>query len=181
MPRLRTVGLVLVRQMPGSANGVMFITIEDETGIANLLIWPKLFEQQRRIIIEAGMPAVAGRIQRQPPPLSRLLRLKRVGFGRWLRTARSRLRWRPLAVFAFGEAALFQRLQRKGHCPIVDIPACGSDALGDVGGGKSAMLVEDLRDRRAVGLARLGRLACPRLAPELWPGLLFCLRPWFLL
>ena len=45
---LETAGLVLVRQKPGSAKGVMFITIEDETGIANLVIWPKLFEKQRR-------------------------------------------------------------------------------------------------------------------------------------
>jgi error-prone DNA polymerase len=38
---LTTAGLVLVRQKPGSANGVMFITIEDETGVANLVIWPR--------------------------------------------------------------------------------------------------------------------------------------------
>ncbi|VFU17718.1 error-prone DNA polymerase [Methylocella tundrae] len=62
---VQTAGLVLVRQMPGSAKGVMFITIEDETGIANLVIWPKLFEQQRRIILSAGMLAVAGRVQRE--------------------------------------------------------------------------------------------------------------------
>jgi error-prone DNA polymerase len=62
---LRTAGLVLVRQMPGSAKGVMFITIEDETGIANLVIWPKVFEKQRRIILSARMMAVKGRIQRE--------------------------------------------------------------------------------------------------------------------
>ena len=62
---VQTAVLVLVRQMPGSAKGVMFITIEDETGIANLVIWPKLFEQQRRIILSAGMLAVAGRVQRE--------------------------------------------------------------------------------------------------------------------
>ncbi|MGH6839130.1 MAG: error-prone DNA polymerase [Methylocella sp.] len=62
---LRTAGLVLVRQMPGSAKGVMFITIEDETGIANLVIWPKLYEKQRRIILSARMMAVDGRIQRE--------------------------------------------------------------------------------------------------------------------
>ncbi len=60
-----TAGLVLVRQMPGSANGVMFITIEDESGIANLVIWPTVFEKQRRIILSAGMMAVYGRIQRE--------------------------------------------------------------------------------------------------------------------
>jgi error-prone DNA polymerase len=62
---LETAGLVLVRQRPGSAKGVMFITIEDETGIANLVIWPSLYEKQRRIILSAGMIAVHGRIQRE--------------------------------------------------------------------------------------------------------------------
>lgn len=62
---LETAGLVLVRQKPGSAKGVMFITIEDETGIANLVIWPKLYERQRRIILSAGMMAVHGRVQRE--------------------------------------------------------------------------------------------------------------------
>ena len=62
---LQTAGLVLVRQRPGSAKGVMFITIEDETGIANLVIWPTLYEKQRRIILSASMMAVDGRIQRE--------------------------------------------------------------------------------------------------------------------
>ena len=62
---LQTAGLVLVRQMPGSAKGVVFITIEDETGIANLVIWPKVFEKQRRVILSARMMAVHGRIQRE--------------------------------------------------------------------------------------------------------------------
>ena len=62
---LTTAGLVLVRQMPGSAKGVMFVTIEDETGIANLIVWPSLFEQQRRVILAARMLAVQGRIQRE--------------------------------------------------------------------------------------------------------------------
>jgi error-prone DNA polymerase len=58
-------GIVLVRQKPGSAKGVMFITIEDETGIANLVIWPLLYEKQRRIVHSAGMMAVYGRTQRE--------------------------------------------------------------------------------------------------------------------
>ena len=49
---------MLVRQKPGSAKGVMFITIEDETGVANLVIWPSLYERQRRIILAAGMIAI---------------------------------------------------------------------------------------------------------------------------
>jgi error-prone DNA polymerase len=62
--QLRTAGLVLVRQRPGSAKGVMFITIEDETGIANLVVWPDVFERHRRVILGADMLAAQGRIQR---------------------------------------------------------------------------------------------------------------------
>jgi error-prone DNA polymerase len=62
---LTTAALVLVRQKPESAKGVMFITIEDETGVANLVIWPSLYERQRRIILTAGMIAAQGRIQRE--------------------------------------------------------------------------------------------------------------------
>ncbi|OHV68954.1 error-prone DNA polymerase [Mesorhizobium sp. LCM 4577] len=62
---VETAGIVLVRQRPGSAKGVMFITLEDETGIANLVVWPKVFEQHRRTVLSAGMIAVKGRIQRE--------------------------------------------------------------------------------------------------------------------
>lgn len=62
---LDAAGIVLVRQRPGSAKGVMFITLEDETGIANLVVWPKVFEQNRRTVLSAGMMAVRGRIQRE--------------------------------------------------------------------------------------------------------------------
>ncbi|MFC0200816.1 error-prone DNA polymerase [Paracoccus rhizosphaerae] len=61
---IETAGLVLVRQRPGSAKGVMFITLEDETGIANLVVWPKVFEAYRRIVLGAGMIGIAGRVQR---------------------------------------------------------------------------------------------------------------------
>jgi error-prone DNA polymerase len=56
---------VLVRQKPGSANGVLFVTLEDETGIANLVIWSTLFEKQRRVVLGARMLGVDGRIQRE--------------------------------------------------------------------------------------------------------------------
>ena len=61
----RVAGLVLVRQKPGSAKGVMFITIEDETGVANLVIWPSLYERQRRIVLSATLLAVDGKVQRE--------------------------------------------------------------------------------------------------------------------
>ena len=63
--RISVAGIVLVRQKPGSAKGVMFITIEDETGHANLVIWPTVFAAQRRLILSAGMIACHGRLQRE--------------------------------------------------------------------------------------------------------------------
>lgn len=61
----RVAGLVLVRQKPGSAKGVMFITIEDETGVANLVIWPSLYEQARRVVLGASLLVVDGKVQRE--------------------------------------------------------------------------------------------------------------------
>ena len=58
-------GLVLVRQKPGSAKGIMFITLEDETGIANIVVWPSIFETHRALILSARMIAVRGRVQRE--------------------------------------------------------------------------------------------------------------------
>ena len=63
--RLSIAGIVLVRQKPGSAGGVMFMTIEDEDGHANLVIWPNLFEKQRRLILSAGMIGCRGKLQRE--------------------------------------------------------------------------------------------------------------------
>jgi error-prone DNA polymerase len=62
---LTTAGIVLVRQMPGSAKGVLFVTIEDETGVANLVIWRKLYARQRRVILGARILGVQGRVQRE--------------------------------------------------------------------------------------------------------------------
>ena len=62
---VKVAGLVLVRQRPGSAKDVMFITIEDETGVANLIIWPSLYEKQRRLILTASMMGIEGRVQRE--------------------------------------------------------------------------------------------------------------------
>ena len=58
-------GLVLVRQRPGTASGVIFATLEDETGIANVVVWPKLFKDDRlrKILLSSRMLAVRGRVQ----------------------------------------------------------------------------------------------------------------------
>ncbi|MGO9674927.1 MAG: error-prone DNA polymerase [Methylocella sp.] len=61
--RASVAGLVLVRQRPGSANGVIFLTIEDETGIANVIVWPKVFEALRGVVLGASFLAASGRVQ----------------------------------------------------------------------------------------------------------------------
>ena len=63
--RVAVAGLVLIRQRPGSANGVVFITIEDETGIANLILWPDVLERFRRAALGATLLYCRGRLQRE--------------------------------------------------------------------------------------------------------------------
>ncbi len=58
-------GLVLVRQRPGSAKGVIFATIEDETGTANAIVWPDVFQRHRATVMKAGLLAVRGKLQRE--------------------------------------------------------------------------------------------------------------------
>jgi len=62
---LEVAGLVLIRQRPGSAKGVIFMTLEDETGIANAVVWVKTFEKFRRVILSAGMVGIYGKLQRE--------------------------------------------------------------------------------------------------------------------
>ena len=63
--RVTVAGLVLVRQRPGTAKGVIFLTLEDETGIVNVVVWPKVFEKNRRVLMTAQFLAVRGKIQRE--------------------------------------------------------------------------------------------------------------------
>ncbi len=63
--RVTVAGLVLVRQRPGSAKGTIFLTLEDETGIANIIVWPKVFELLRPVVIGARFIRVTGRLQRE--------------------------------------------------------------------------------------------------------------------
>ena len=63
--RLAIAGLVLIRQRPGSANGVVFVTLEDETGIANLIVWPAVLERFRRAALGATLLYCRGRLQRE--------------------------------------------------------------------------------------------------------------------
>ena len=63
--RVSVAGLVLVRQQPGTAKGVIFLTLEDETGIVNVVVWPKVFEKNRRMVMTAQFLEVRGRIERE--------------------------------------------------------------------------------------------------------------------
>jgi error-prone DNA polymerase len=63
--RTTVAGVILVRQRPGSASGVVFITIEDETGHANLVVWPPVFERQRLLVMSASMIACRGKVQKE--------------------------------------------------------------------------------------------------------------------
>lgn len=63
--RVTVAGLVLVRQRPGSANGVIFMTLEDETGIANTIVWPRTFETFRPVVIGARLISVTGKLQNE--------------------------------------------------------------------------------------------------------------------
>jgi error-prone DNA polymerase len=63
--RVKLAGLVLVRQRPGTASGVIFATLEDETGIANIIIWPKVYEHYRRIVLTSRLFGIKGRVQKE--------------------------------------------------------------------------------------------------------------------
>jgi len=62
--RVSVGGVILVRQRPGSASGVVFMTIEDETGVANAVIWPTVLERMRKVVMGARLVVIHGRVQR---------------------------------------------------------------------------------------------------------------------
>ena len=58
-------GLVITRQRPGTASGVIFLTLEDETGVSNIVVWPKIYEQYRRVVMGGRLLRVRGYLQRE--------------------------------------------------------------------------------------------------------------------
>ncbi len=70
--RVKTAGIVLVRQRPGKGNAI-FVTIEDETGVTNIVIWARLFETQRRDVMAARLMLVEGEVQRSPEGVIHLM------------------------------------------------------------------------------------------------------------
>jgi error-prone DNA polymerase len=63
--RIRTAGLVITRQRPGSAGGVTFVTLEDETGYVNLIVWKRVATAQRAALIDSQLLEVGGKLQRE--------------------------------------------------------------------------------------------------------------------
>jgi len=63
--RVTVAGLVILRQRPGTAKGVIFLTLEDETGVINVIVWRKLYERYRRAIIAGRLLRVTGRLQHE--------------------------------------------------------------------------------------------------------------------
>ncbi|SPF81065.1 Error-prone DNA polymerase [Pseudoprimorskyibacter insulae] len=63
--RVAVAGLVILRQRPGTAKGVIFLTLEDETGVVNIIVWRTLYERFRRAVIAGRLLRVTGRLQRE--------------------------------------------------------------------------------------------------------------------
>ncbi len=82
--RVRVAGLVIVRQQPGTSKGVIFMTIEDETGIANLIVWPQVFETFRTIVLGAKLIRAEGKLQREGL-VTHVVAQHMVDMSRWLR------------------------------------------------------------------------------------------------
>tara|TARA_R110002073_G_scaffold16233_5_gene62737 strand:+ start:33 stop:491 length:459 start_codon:yes stop_codon:yes gene_type:complete len=63
--RYSVCGLVITRQRPGTASGVIFLTLEDETGVSNVVVWPKVYERFRRVVMGGRLLQVQGYLQRE--------------------------------------------------------------------------------------------------------------------
>ena len=68
--RVRVGGMVITRQRPGTAKGFVFLTLEDETGIANIIVRPDLFARDRLLIVEAPFLVIEGVLQNQDGVIS---------------------------------------------------------------------------------------------------------------
>jgi len=85
---VRTAGLVITRQRPGSAAGVTFVTLEDEHGSINLIVWRDVAERQRQVLIGSRLMGVAGKLQKEGEVMH-VIAHRLVDLGRWLGRLRS--------------------------------------------------------------------------------------------
>jgi error-prone DNA polymerase len=89
--RVRTAGLVITRQRPGSAKGVTFVTLEDETGHVNLIVWRDVAERQRRALVGSRLMAVSGELQVEGGVMHVVVR-RITDLSRWLGELRAAAR-----------------------------------------------------------------------------------------
>jgi error-prone DNA polymerase len=80
---VRTAGIVITRQRPGSAQGVTFVTLEDETGQVNLIVWRDVAERQRQALIGSRLMGVAGELQMEGEVMHVIVH-RLVDLSRWL-------------------------------------------------------------------------------------------------
>ena len=81
--RIATAGLVITRQRPGTASGVIFITLEDETGVVNVIVWPKVYARFRRAVIAGRLLRITGKLQREGS-VSHLIAWRIENLSSWL-------------------------------------------------------------------------------------------------
>ena len=89
--RVRVAGIVITRQRPGSAGGVTFLTLEDESGYVNVIVWERIARRQRRPLVQARLLEVRGRLQREGDVLH-VIADRLVDRSRWLGTLVTRSR-----------------------------------------------------------------------------------------
>ena len=63
--RVDVCGLVITRQRPGTASGVIFLTLEDGTGVSNIVVWPSMFEKRRKAVMSGRLLKISGKLQRE--------------------------------------------------------------------------------------------------------------------
>lgn len=80
---VRVAGLVISRQRPGTATGVVFVTLEDESGSINVIVWSHLFERQRQVLLSARLLGVIGEVQREGEVIHVLAR-RLIDHSAWL-------------------------------------------------------------------------------------------------
>ena len=80
---VRVAGIVTHRQRPGTASGVVFMSLEDETGLSNLIVWPRVLEQQRQPLLASSLIIVAGELQNENGVINVVVHKAR-DYSRWL-------------------------------------------------------------------------------------------------
>ena len=140
-PHVRVAGLVLIRQKPGSAKGVCFVTLEDETGVINVVIWKDVFARHRAVIMSARLMAVRGRVQTDGRVVHVVAHRIEDRSDALARLSEDRMR----AVTGRGDQPTHPITGQADHLPEATAPGAG---LGARGHPRDARVVPKSRDFR---------------------------------